>query len=221
MKQVLFFVALLSLTNISCNNSQNKSAGIATTDTMSKSNAMSSPANESPIPMPDSATMAKNWQAYMTPSPVHKMIAGWSGKWKGDVTMWETPGAPPQKSKVETVYKMILGDRYQESHNTGTMMGMPFEGIGTLAYDNARKVFISTWIDNMGTGLMTMEGTWDEASKTINFTGNMVNPGTGSAKQERVRETYSVVDDHTHLMQMFAQGKDGKEFKTMEIKFTR
>lgn len=27
---------------------------------------------------------------------------------------------------------------------------MPFEGISTLGYDNAKKTFFSTWIDNMG-----------------------------------------------------------------------
>jgi hypothetical protein len=35
---------------------------------------------------------------------------------------------------------------------------MPFEGISTLGYDNAKKTFFSTWIDNMGTGMMVMEG---------------------------------------------------------------
>lgn len=28
-----------------------------------------------------------------------------------------------------------------------------------LAYDNARKLFISTWIENVGTGMMVLEGT--------------------------------------------------------------
>lgn len=51
------------------------------------------------------------------------------------------------------------------------MMGMPFEGHGTLAYDNHRKMFVSTWIDNMGSGIMVLEGTYDDASKTLTLMG--------------------------------------------------
>ena len=40
----------------------------------------------------------KAWTDYMTPGDVHKMMAKWDGKWKGDVSMWMQPGAPPTKS---------------------------------------------------------------------------------------------------------------------------
>jgi hypothetical protein len=30
-----------------------------------------------------------------------------------------------------------------------------------------KKMFSSSWVDNMGTGIMNMEGTWDEATKSI------------------------------------------------------
>jgi hypothetical protein len=40
----------------------------------------------------------KAWQAYMTPSDVHKMIAESDGEWNLDITMWMDPKAPPTKS---------------------------------------------------------------------------------------------------------------------------
>jgi hypothetical protein len=52
---------------------------------------------------------------------------------------------------------MILGGRYQQSMIKGNMMGMPFEGMGLLGYDNAQKLFYSTWVDNMGTGCYDYE----------------------------------------------------------------
>jgi hypothetical protein len=160
----------------------------------------------------------KAWQDYMTPGDVHKMIASSDGTWNEEITMWMTPGAPPSKSTATAENKMILGGRYQQSTTTGSFNGMPFEGQNLLAYDNAKKVFLSTWIDNMGTGMMEMQGTWDNASKTINFTGTAVDPMTG--KDMNIRETFTLVDNNTQMMDMYAT-QDGKEYKTMEIKFTR
>ena len=169
--------------------------------------------------MPDSATMMKNWQDYMTPGEVHTMMAKWDGTWNGDVTMWMAPGVPEQKSKSASVNKMIMNGLYQESNHSGDMMGMPFSGRSTTAYDNHRKEFISTWIDNMGSGIMVMKGTWDEATKTINLKGKMVDPGT--KMDTDVRETFKIIDDNTQEMEMFVMTPDGKEFKTMNIKYTR
>ena len=154
----------------------------------------------------------------MTPGDVHKMIAASNGTWNEDVTIWMAPDAPPSKSTATAENKMIMGGRYQESTTTGSLNGMPFEGQNLLAYDNAKKVFYSNWIDNMGTGMMQMQGTWDAATKTINFTGTTVDAMTG--KDMNIRETFTIIDNNTQMMTMYAT-HDGKEFKSMEIKFTR
>ena len=160
----------------------------------------------------------KAWMAYMTPGTVHQMVAKSDGDWKADVSMWMAPGAPATKSTATCTNKMILGGRYQETKYTGTMMGMPFEGRGLLAYDNAKKVFISTWVDNMGTGLMTLEGPWDDNTKSINFTGKSVDPTTG--KDMNIREVFKWIDDNNQQMEMYMQ-MNGQEVKTMEIKLAR
>jgi Protein of unknown function (DUF1579) len=167
----------------------------------------------------DSATMMKNWQTYMTPGEPHKMLAKSNGTWNSEVTMWQAPGGPAQTSKGTMVNKMVMGGRYQVSNFTGNMMGMPFEGMSTVAYDNHKKVFITTWIDNMGTGLMTAEGPWDDATKCIHLKGKMVDPSTGMDVD--FREEFKIVDDNTQNMEMYVPAPDGKEFKTMEIKYTR
>ena len=169
--------------------------------------------------MPDSATMMKNWQTYMTPGDVHKMMAKWNGNWDGDVSMWMQPGAPEEKSKIATVNKMVMNGLYQQGTHTGNMMGMPFNGMGTLAYDIHKKEFINTWIDNMGSGIMVMKGPWDEATKTITLKGKMTDPGT--TNDVDVKEKFTIVDDNTQEMKMYAMMPDGKEFQTMNIKFTR
>jgi hypothetical protein len=96
---------------------------------------------------------------------------------------------------------------------------MPFEGISTTGYDNAKKTFVSTWVDNMGTGIMIMEGKWDEKTKTLHLKGKQTDPTTG--KEMDVRETFTVIDDNTQKMEMFMTPAGGKEYKNMEIVFTR
>ena len=160
----------------------------------------------------------KKWMEYMTPSAVHKMMASWDGEWTEDINMWMAPDAPAQKMTSSCTNRMILGGRYQESKHIGNFNGMPFEGVGTLAWDNAGKEFINTWVDNFGTGMMVLKGTWDEATKTINLKGEMRDPMTGL--QTTVREVLKVIDENTQVMEQYGV-KDGKKFKNMEIRMTR
>lgn len=160
----------------------------------------------------------KAWQAYMTPGDVHKMIAESDGEWNLDITMWMDPKAPPTKSTATCKNEMIMGGRYQLSKTTGDMMGMPFEGMGLVGFDNAKKIFTSIWVDNFGTGTTTLEGPWDPKTKSITFKGKMVDPMTG--KDILARQVIKFIDIDTQQMEMY-DNKNGKETKTMEIKFTR
>jgi len=169
-------------------------------------------------PQMDSASMMKAWESYMTPGDVHKMLAKSNGTWSEEVTMWMDPSKPPTTSKATAVNKMILGGRYQQSTHTGNMMGMPFEGVSTLGYDNGKKMLVSSWVDNMGTGIMYLEGTWDSTSHTANMKGKAVDPMTG--KDMDVRETFTMIDDKNQKLEMFVT-QGGKEMKTMEILFKR
>jgi hypothetical protein len=158
------------------------------------------------------------WEAYMTPGEMHKMLESSNGVWQEQLTFWMAPGAPPTKAEAECTNTMIMGGRYQEGNHKGDMMGMPFEGRSTVGYDNTKKVFQSSWIDNMGTGMMNLEGKYDEKTKSVTMRGKCIDPGSG--KEESVREVMKFVDDNTHVMEMYMT-KDGKEFKNMEITFTR
>ncbi len=47
----------------------------------------------------------------------------------------------------------------------------------------------------------------------------MTDPMTG--QDTKVKETFTILDDNTHTMEMFMVGPDGKEFRTMEIVYKR
>ncbi|PZF74408.1 DUF1579 domain-containing protein [Taibaiella soli] len=166
----------------------------------------------------DDASM-KAMQAYMTPGDMQKMLAKSDGNWNADITMWMDPTGAPTKTKGTCVNRMILGGRYQESINKSTFNGMPFEGRSLVGYDNAKKVFVYNWIDNMGTGMMTMEGKWNAATKTVEFMGTMVDPSSGN--DMKVRETFQLIDNDHQKMEMYMVMPGGQDMKTMEITFTR
>lgn len=218
MKHIFLIICAATLLLCSCNNEKKtdeaKDSTASTGDT-----ATAKEKEEAWIPV-DSATAMKAWMEYATPGEPHKLLAKSNGNWSGEVTMWMSPDGPPQVNKATMTNKMIMDGRYQQSEFSGSFMGMPFSGISTTAFDNAKKVFISTWIDNMGTGIMKMEGPWDEATKTMTLSGKMIDPSTG--RECNMRETFKIIDDNTQLMEMYGPDpKTGKEFKSMSIKLTR
>jgi hypothetical protein len=97
------------------------------------------------------------------------------------------------------------------------MKDVTFKGMGIEAYDNVKKKFVASWIDNMGTGIELSEGTYDATSKSFTYTAE-VEPVPGMKSQ--AREVLQLTDkDHMSLEWFENQG--GQEKKTMEINYTR
>ncbi len=165
----------------------------------------------------DQAEMMKKWQEYMTPGPIHQSFAKMTGNWNAVVTMY-SPSGNESKSDGTANYEMILGGRYLKSTFKGNMMGMPMEGMGLDGYDNAAKEYNSVWIDNFGTGILFLKGKMDEATKTIVYTGTMVDPTTG--KNQVTKTTMRCIDDDHTVMEMFMV-EGGKEIKNMHVEYSR
>jgi hypothetical protein len=165
----------------------------------------------------DQEAMQK-WMAYMTPGEPHSSMAKMTGDWTYTNKLWMTPGTEPMISTGTAKIEMLMGGRYMQMKVSGTVMGMPFEGQAINAYDNSTKKYISSWIDNMGTGIMTLEGLYDAATKSIVYTGSMIDPTTGN--NVGVREVIRMDSDNQFTMEMY-DTKDGVESKTMEMVSTR
>lgn len=160
----------------------------------------------------------KKWMDYMTPGKEHKELAKQNGEWVYTMKMYTDPAGEPTVTQGTATCEMMLDGRYQLMKVSGNVMGMPFNGIGTTAYDNGKKIWISTWIDNMGTGMMYAEGKYDEATKCIVFTGKMYDPSVG--KDVDFKEKVLFIDDNNMGMDMFSV-IEGKDVKNMEIRYTR
>ena len=156
----------------------------------------------------------------------HKLLGQLAGTWSFTTKMWMEPGQPPQESKGTAVRKPIMDGRYYTLDVTGKvampgpdgkMKDMDFKGMSLEAYDNTRQKFVTTWVDNMGTGIMMSEGTYDAASKTFTHTGEyQIAPGV----KQNIHETVKIIDQDHHTMEWFEK-RGGQEVKTMEIAYTR
>jgi hypothetical protein len=213
MKKITLAFCAVAMLLFACNNEKKDGDATSTTsDNIAK--------DEPWVPI-DSATMMQKMMEYGTPGAMHTMMKSWNGNWNTESTMWEYEGAAPQKSNGSAVNTMNMGDRYQSTKFSGDMMGMPFEGMSIVGYDNATKKFVSSWVDTWSTGIMNLSGNWDDASKSMTLSGKMPDicrPG----KECSMKEVYKVADDNTHMMEMYGPDpKTGKEMKMMEIKFTR
>lgn len=151
--------------------------------------------------------------AAMTPGEHHEHLKKLAGNFDYTIKTWMDPAAPPVESTGKRTAVLMLGGRFLEETYTGVMMGMPFEGIGWMGYDNVEKQYVGTWMDNMSTGIMTMHGTCDKGSWSM--TGESSDPTTG--KKMTSRSVTKLVDDNTFTMEMYMPGPDGKEMKWMEM----
>jgi hypothetical protein len=158
----------------------------------------------------------------------HKILSGLEGSWSYKVKFWMNgdPTSKPQESMGTAVRKSIMGGRFSVMDVTGKMKmpGMDgkmkdveFKGQGLDGYDNAKKKFVSTWVDNMGTGILMSQGDYDPTTKSINYTGEYeMAPGM----KQQVREVVKMTDKD-HMTFEWYENRGGQEVKTMEINYTR
>ena len=153
-----------------------------------------------------------------TPGAAHKKLDGMVGTWTTKATFWHSPEADPTTMDGTSENKWVMGGRYLEQRFTGSFMGMPFEGVGYTGYDNVKKQYWGTWMDNMSTSMMMTTGSIEADGKTWKFRGMMTDPMTG--QDSPIEEKVVVKDNDHHSFEMWGLGPDGM-FKPMEMQFTR
>jgi hypothetical protein len=178
--------------------------------------------------MPNPQEMMKQMMEMSKLNENHKLLSEMNGNWNFAIKMWMNPdpNAKPQESKGTATRKDIMGGRYVMMDVTGKMQ-MPgadgkmkdvqFKGMGIEGYDNAKKKFVSSWIDNMSTGIQFSEGPYDPATKTFTYTSEIeMMPGMKTPVREVIQ-----VPDNNHMTLEWYESRGGQEKKTMEIAYTR
>ena len=156
-----------------------------------------------------------------TPGAEHKQLAKDAGVWTGKNTMWMPGSTEPMKSESTTTITPILDGRFIKVEVEGEMPEMgPFHGFGINGFDNVTRKYVSTWIDSMGTGMMTGTGESSDGGKTLTWTYTYNCPIAKKAVTARQVEKTTGAD--TKTLEMFGPDpKTGKEYKMMRIELTK
>src|SRR5262245_38105891 len=156
-----------------------------------------------------------------TPGKMHEELAKDVGDWTGKCTMWMTPDGEATKSECTMSVKPMMDGRYVKSEMAGEMPGMgPYTGLGISGFDNVSQKFVSTWIDNHSTGMMTGTGELSPDGKKLAWTFNFNCPLTKKGAVMRQIDTNTSAT--TKRIEMFGPDpKTGKEYKMMDIELTK
>src|SRR5438309_1730242 len=177
---------------------------------------------------PNAADMMKQMMELSKIGENHKLLSSLDGNWDYTIKFWMNPdpSAKPQESKGTATRKSVMGGRYvmmdvsgkmQMPGEDGKMKTMQFKGMGMEGYDNVKKKFVASWIDNMGTGIEFSEGTYDPATKSFTYTSEMEPvPGMKTAVREVIK-----IADNNHMSLEWYENQGGQENKTMEINYTK
>jgi hypothetical protein len=196
--------------------------------TSGESPAAATSSAAAPSGQPNMQEMMKQMVEMSKLNENHKLLTDLDGNWNYTIKFWMNPdpNAPPQQSKGTASRKSVMGGRYvmmdvsgkmQMPGEDGKMKDMQFKGLGVEGYDNVKKKFVASWIDNMGTGIQFSDGTYDPATKTLTYTSEM-EPVPGM--KTPVREVIKIADNN-HMTLEWYENHGGQEKKTMEINYTR
>jgi len=151
------------------------------------------------------------------PGPAHELLKMEAGTWDAVIEM-SAPGAPAMTSKGTEIATVGCGGLCLITKFDSDMGGMPFQGNGLTTYDPGKKKYVGSWTDSMSAGILTTEGSYDEASKTMTIMMQGPDP-TGAVQTTKSTSSYPDADHRT--MTMFMKAPDGTEVPAMKITYTR
>ena len=168
-----------------------------------------------PQQQPSQEQMAR-WMKYAQPSKHHDKLDPFVGEWNQKIRMWMRPDAEPQVLTGKAEYEWIMGGRFLQGTYEGNFMGQPFHAMDLLGYDNYREQYVSIWVDNLSTGLMSVKGWYNDETDTIVMHGTVDDLIHNFPNRPVRTETEIRSDDHI-VYRSYTVDRNGDEYKTMEL----
>ena len=149
------------------------------------------------------------------PEPEHAYLMESVGTWDCTMKMWEGPGEPTMGTGTEV--NRSIGGLHVVSDFKSEVMGMPFEGHGITSWDPRKQKYISIWVDSFEPTPAILEGTYDEATKTMTFSGE----GQMMGETMRMREVITAPDADHRVFKMYITPPGAAEMLSMQFEYTR
>ena len=165
-------------------------------------------------PAVDLAAMQAWWMKMATPGENHRWMDFIAGDWAVEGTFWMGPGEP-MTSAGQAQTSWILDKHYLRTTFASTFVGMPFQGQGTLGFNNASDKYESVWIDSMS----TFQGyeTGKREGDVITFRCQVPSP----AGLMDSRDVLTKVDDDTYTFESFHTAPGQAEQQVMKLAYAR
>jgi hypothetical protein len=93
-----------------------------------------------------------------------------------------------------------------------------FEGHGVYGWDDIKRKYVGTWVDPMRSTLTVLEGSWEEATCTLTYSGEVSRP---DGTVVRWREITEKPDLDTQVFRQVFPGPDGEDFEMMRVVYRR
>jgi len=178
----------------------------------------SSPAQNPKPSTRQSSPQAAGASDLTQPGAEHSQLMKLVGSWDVTFTQWTKDDEPEKEAQGTAVITALYDGRYIREEYSSDFAGKPFMGTGTTGYDRAGKHFVTTWYDNMGTGIAYLTGTPTRESKEIVYHGTMMSPQ--QQHEVQLRHVVSCESDNRFTVTMFNRS-DGAERKVMLLTYTR
>ena len=162
----------------------------------------------------------QEYMKLMQPGEAHKHLQYYIGTWDTATNIWMGgPGTPPMASTGTSIFKSVLDGRWVKEEHSGSMMGMPYKGMGMMGYDNYKNLYVGTWFSNMGTEMLQMAGARHPKTGVVTMYGAMDEPKLGVHARTVKYVTTPTDDDHFTFTIIDLHA--GDDYKVIEITYTR
>lgn len=146
------------------------------------------------------------------PTEQHALLAKKVGVWDAAMS-----GMGMESKAVYECRK--VGDLWVVGDYKGDFMGAPFVGHEVWGFDSKKGKYVSTWVDTWIDHVMSFEGEYDAATKTLAMWTDGTDPMSG--KPIRERHDSKFIDADNWVFTMNHPGPDGKYAPVMTITYKR
>jgi hypothetical protein len=165
------------------------------------------------------AAVVKAMDNAMTPGDYHKRLEPMIGSFNVRVLIWVDPGKPPIESTASAVSTWVLGKRFVQTMLVGGPSDAAFNAVGYIGYDNVAKLYQAAWMDDGSTAVTLYTGGFNADGKSATMKASVTNSSTGKPTPLELRMALGA--DGGHVTQLWGQGFGTKNFKMMELQYTR
>ena len=158
--------------------------------------------------------------AMSRPGPEHYRLEPLAGEWNTTIKLWANSSdqSPTEYTGTSTRTWKLLG-RFLEERNENPSSSGTYRGIGFLGFDRATGLYENIWMNNQNSDMYMERGRYDPDSQTIHTSGRFSDPSNGIVVLNRTEITLGNADRHT--LTGYSTHNDGREFKAIEVVYTR